>query len=432
MMQAILVSTAVSQRMSNDVMTAIARNVLKQRDQNDPLAGLREAFYLPPDILYLDGNSLGVMPHRARQRAMDVITQEWGTKLIHSWVDNDWLQAPVRVGDKIAALIGAKPGEVIVADSTSINLFKVLVTALQANVGRHVILSEAGNFPTDLYIMQGLSAFAADKVSLQTVESDQIADHLSDDIAVLLLTQVHYKTGQIQDMKEITRQAHEAGVLVVWDLSHSTGSIPVDVNKCDVDFAVGCGYKFLNGGPGAPAYLFVAARHQNTGLPILSGWFGHEDPFGFSDKYVPAANINRFQCGTPSVLAISILECGVDLFERTQIAKLREKSIALSSLFIDLMDEHCNHLGFKLVSPRKSADRGGHVSYAHKHGYGILQAIKQRGVIGDFRAPDIMRFGITPMYLRYQDIFDVVDIIGDVMAGNEWNKAEYKVQPSWS
>jgi kynureninase len=418
--------------MSSAMPMVVSRQELEQRDQEDPLCGLRDAFDMPPGLLYMDGNSLGVLPYRARQRAQEVISDEWGLKLIDSWVENDWLKAPARVGDKIGALIGAKAGEVLVADSTSVNLFKMLAAALQANTGRPVILSESGNFPTDLYIMQGLSTFAGDKVCQQIVEPDQVIDHLSDQVAVLLLTQVHYKTGQIRDMKEITRLAHEAGVLVVWDLSHSTGSIPVNVNDCEVDFAVGCGYKFLNGGPGAPAYLFVAERHQNSGWPILSGWLGHRDPFGFSDQYAPAEDINRFQCGTPSVIATSILECGVDLFASTDMVALRDKAIALSSVFIDLMDARCMQFGIELVSSRNAADRGGHVSFSHPNGYGIMQAAKQRGVIGDFRAPDIMRFGITPMYQRFQDIFDVVDIIHEVMSMGEWDKEEYNVQPAWS
>jgi kynureninase len=418
-------------KVSSD-MTGITREALEQQDLKDPLASLRDKFYLPPDVFYLDGNSLGVMPHTAKERVMEVVVDEWGTTLIDSWVENGWLASAQRVGDKIGAMIGARPGEVVVADSTSINIFKTLVAALQANPNRHVILSETGNFPTDLYVMQGLDAFAGDKVSLRIVEPDDIVSHLSDDVAVLLLTQVHYKSGRIRDMKEITRLAHEAGILVVWDLSHSTGSIPVDLNDCAVDFAIGCGYKFLNGGPGAPAYVFAAERHHNTGIPVLSGWFAHADPFGFSDEYVPVASINRFQCGTPPVLAIALLECGIDLFANIDMSVLRDKAIALSSLFIELMDSRCEKFGFELVGPRSAADRGGHVSFAHKDGYGIMQAAKQHGVVGDFRAPDVMRFGITPMYLRYQDIFDVVDIIREVMVSGEWDKDEYKVKPAWS
>lgn len=413
-------------------MTTITRAAVEEFDHRDPLSGLREEFDLPSDIYYLDGNSLGAMPRAAKRRAIEVLTDEWSSTLIDSWVEHDWLSVAKRVGDKIGVLIGAKPGEVVVADSTSVNIFKTLTAALQANSERRTILSEAGNFPTDLYVMQGLRAFAPDRVALVVADADDVVDRLTDEVAVLLLTQVHYKSGLIRNMKEITRRAHDAGALVIWDLCHSTGSIPVDLNDCGVDFAVGCGYKFLNGGPGAPAYLYAAERYHHTGIPALTGWFGHEAPFEFSDDYRPAPDIRRFQCGTPPVLAASILECGVDLFAKTSMTELRRKAVALSSLFIELMDIHCAQFGFELLSPREDALRAGNVSFTHPACYAITQAVKKRGVIGDFRAPDVMRFGIAPMYLRYRDIFDVVEIIEEVMLCGQWDRAEYEAVPAWS
>jgi kynureninase len=409
-------------------MSAWNRAALEALDRDDPLAGFRDQFHLREGLIYLDGNSLGALPRRTMPRLEQVAAQEWGEGLITSWLGAEWITAPRRVGDKIARLLGAEPGEVIVADSTSINLFKALTAALSLRPDRSVILSETGNFPTDLYMMQGISAFSGGRVRAEAVAGEEVLERLGDDVAVLLLTQVHYKTGVVRDMAEVTRRAHEAGVLVVWDLSHSAGAIPVDLNGAGADFAVGCGYKFLNGGPGAPAYIFAAGRHQAAAMPVLSGWMGHAAPFAFEDGYRAADGIERFLCGTPPILSMAALECGVDLMAEADMAAVRAKSLQLGRVFMDLMDEHCGPFGFALVSPRDDARRGSHVSYAHPHGYGIMQALKERGVIGDFRDPDVLRFGLTPLTLRHVDMLEAVLKIRDVCETQAWDDPRWAVR----
>ncbi|MEH3101362.1 kynureninase [Sphingomonas adhaesiva] len=407
-------------------MTVPTRDAAAALDAADPLRRLRDAFALREGLMYLDGNSLGALPRATAARIADTVTREWGEGLITSWVDADWVGAPRRIGDKIARLLGATPGEVIVADSTSVNLFKALTAALSLRPGRSVILSERGNFPTDLYMMQGIAAFSGGRIRVEAVDADAVLDRLGDDVAVLLLTQVHYKSGRMRDMAAVTRRAHERGVLTVWDLSHSAGAVPVDLNGAGADFAVGCGYKFLNGGPGAPAFVYVAARHQGAAVPVLSGWFGHAAPFAFEDDYRPAAGIERFLCGTPPVLGLAALECGVDLMAQADMGEVRAKSVALGDLFVQAMDARCAGMGFTLVSPRDARSRGSHVSYAHAHGYEIIQAAKARGLIGDFRAPDILRFGLTPLYLRHVDMLDAVEVIRDICVTRAWDRPEYR------
>ncbi|MEH3038162.1 MAG: kynureninase [Sphingomonas adhaesiva] len=407
-------------------MTVPTRDAAAALDAADPLRRFRDAFALREGLLYLDGNSLGALPRATAARIADTVTREWGEGLITSWVDADWVGAPRRIGDKIARLLGATPGEVIVADSTSVNLFKALTAALSLRPGRSVILSERGNFPTDLYMMQGIAAFSGGRIRVEAVDADAVLDRLGDDVAVLLLTQVHYKSGRMRDMAAVTRRAHERGVLTVWDLSHSAGAVPVDLNGAGADFAVGCGYKFLNGGPGAPAFVYVAARHQGAAVPVLSGWFGHAAPFAFEDDYRPAAGIERFLCGTPPVLGLAALECGVDLMAQADMGEVRAKSVALGELFVQAMDARCAGMGFTLVSPRDARSRGSHVSYAHAHGYEIMQAAKARGLIGDFRAPDILRFGLTPLYLRHVDMLDAVEVIRDICVTRAWDRPEYR------
>ncbi len=409
-------------------MSAWNRAALEALDRDDPLAGFRDQFYLREGLVYLDGNSLGALPRRTMPRLEQVAAQEWGEGLITSWLGAEWITAPRRVGDKIARLLGAEPGEVIVADSTSINLFKALTAALSLRPDRSVILSETGNFPTDLYMMQGISAFSGGRVRAEAVAGEEVLERLGDAVAVLLLTQVHYKTGVVRDMAEVTRRAHEAGVLVVWDLSHSAGAIPVDLNGAGADFAVGCGYKFLNGGPGAPAYIFAAGRHQAAAMPVLSGWMGHAAPFAFEDGYRAADGIERFLCGTPPILSMAALECGVDLMAEADMAAVRAKSLQLGRVFMDLMDEHCGAFGFALVSPREDARRGSHVSYAHPHSYGMMQALKERGVIGDFRDPDVLRFGLTPLTLRHADMLEAVLKIRDVCETQAWDDPRWAVR----
>ena len=394
-------------------------------DAADPLAPFRERFHLREGLIYLDGNSLGALPKATGDRLAEVVGSQWGEGLITSWLGAEWSTAPRRIGDKIARLLGAAPGEIIATDSTSINIFKALTAALSLRPGRSTLLSEATNFPTDVYMMQGIEAFSDGRVKALTVPPEDISDALNEDVAVLLLTQVHYKTGRVRDMAEITRRAHAAGALVVWDLSHSAGAIPVDLGGANADFAIGCGYKFLNGGPGAPAYLFAAARHQ-AATPVLSGWFGHARPFSFEEDYDPAPGIERFLCGTPPVLGLAALEVGVDLLLEADMTEMRRKSLALGDLLMDRMAPLCEAYGFALVSETDADARGSQVAYAHPKGYQIVQALKEYDVVADFRAPDILRFGLTPLYLRYRDIIETVERLEKVCASEAWAKPEFQ------
>lgn len=394
------------------------------RDVADPLAHFRDEFQLPEGVIYLDGNSLGALPKATAPRVATAIAREWGEGLITSWLGADWVNAPRRVGDKIARLLGAEPGEIIAADSTSINLFKALTAALSLRPDRPVILSETGNFPTDLYIMEGVASFSGGRVRAEMLDPEAVLNRLGPDVAVLLLTQVHYKSGRVRDMAAITRAAHEHGVLTLWDLSHSAGAIPVDLNGANADFAVGCGYKFLNGGPGAPAFLYAAQRHH-TATPVLSGWFGHARPFAFEDSYDAATGIERFLCGTPPILGLTALECGIDLIARADMTALRRKSVQLGDLLVQRMDERCAEFGFTLISSRDGTERGSQISYAHPHGYEMVQALKERQVIGDFRAPDILRFGLTPLYLSFADIVEAVERLRAVCIDRAWDNPAY-------
>ncbi len=397
-----------------------------QLDAADPLAHFRALFRLRDGLIYLDGNSLGPMPLATAARMTATVEQEWGEGLITSWNAADWVRAPRRIGAKIAKLIGAESDEVIAADSTSINIFKALTAALSLRPERRVILSEQTNFPTDIYMMQGLARFAG--IEAVTVAPDDVVARLSDDVAVLLLTQVHYKSGLVRDMAQVTTRAQAAGALVVWDLSHSAGALPVDLNGAGADFAVGCGYKYLNGGPGAPAFLFAARRHHVAAQPVLTGWFGHANPFAFAEDYEPAEGIARFLCGTPPILGLAALEEGVDLSLGADMTKIRAKSLALTDLYIALMEPLCAEYGFRLVSPRDPSRRGSQVSYAHPNGYEICQALIARGVIGDFRAPDILRVGFAPLYIRHVDVAEAVARLADICAARAWDRPEYRVR----
>lgn len=399
---------------------------IRDLDASDPLAPFRDEFELPDGVVYLDGNSLGPLPKTTRPRLNDVVSREWGQDLIRSWNSNDWINAPRRLGDKIATLIGANAGEVICGDTTSINVFKALSAAIQLNPDRQVLLSERGNFPTDAYMMEGLSALSRGHLEARLVDRSDVLNALDESIAVLLLTQTHYKSGELWDMADVTRAAQEKGVRVIWDLSHSAGAFPVDLNGCNADFAVGCGYKYLNGGPGAPAFIFVAQRHQERVFPALSGWLGHQAPFAFDDTYTPASGIDRFQCGTPGILGMAALECGLDLLLQADLQQIRNKSEALGDLFIKLVDE--NLTGFSLASPRLAAHRGSQVSIAHEDGYAIMQALIERGVIGDFRSPDILRFGFTPLYTRFEDVWRAVSEIRDIMQSGAWQDPRFAVK----
>jgi kynureninase len=397
------------------------------RDARDPLASFRARFALPHGVVYLDGNSLGALPVQTAARLQRAVAEEWGRGLIRSWNSADWIGLPSRVGDKIGRLIGAAPGETVIADSTSVNLFKVLAAALALNPGRSHIVSQRDNFPTDLYMAQGLAAFLGRGHELVLLPDDPdaaaIEAALDGDTAVMMLTHVNYRTGRIHDMERLTAAAHRAGALAVWDLAHSAGAVPLALNHARADFAVGCGYKYLNGGPGAPAFLWVAERHHASFAQPLSGWMGHAAPFAFEPAYRPADGIARYLCGTPPVLGATALECGVDLMLETDMEALREKSIALTSMFIERVEARCP--GLELVSPRNDAERGSQVSFRHPHGYALMQALVSRGVIGDFRAPDIVRFGFAPLYVSYRDVATAVDILADLIATGGWNRPEF-------
>ena len=409
-------------------------------DSRDVLSPLRDLFALErvdaAGIIYLDGNSLGVLPKAALERTREVVENEWGVGLIRSWNAAGWIDLSQRIGDKIAPLVGARSGEIIVADSTSVNIFKALSAAIALNPRRSRILSERANFPTDLYIAD---TFARERgLELTLVDQPEIASHLDDRVAVLMLTHANYRTGRMHDMAAVTRSAQQAGALVIWDLAHSAGAVPVDLHGAGADLAVGCGYKYLNGGPGAPAFIWVHPRHterldRESWRPPLSGWLGHVQPFAFDPQYQPAKGIQRFVCGTPPVLSMAALECGVDTLlaaaDRGGMAAIRNKSLALTDLFMRLVDERCGGHGFTIVTPREHGQRGSQVSIAHpEDGYAIMQALIARGVIGDFRPPDILRFGFTPLYTRFVDVWDAVDRLHDVMTKGEWRDPKFAVR----
>jgi kynureninase len=411
--------------LSRDILS---RDILAARDATDALAAFRDRFTLPDGVLYLDGNSLGALPRATAARVAAVVTQEWGTGLIRSWNDAGWIDLATRVGDKIARLVGAAPGSVVVADSTSVNLFKLLGAALALRPERRVILSEQGNFPTDLYIAEGLAALLERGHRLRTVRWDEILGAIDDDVAVVMLTQVNYHTGRLHDMAEITRAAHAKGALVLWDLAHTAGALPVQLAACDVDFAVGCGYKFLNGGPGAPAFLHVNPRLQETVRFPITGWFGHAAPFAFEPSFRAGSGMAGALVGTPPVLSLSALEVGVDLALEADLALIRAKSVAMTEAFADLVQTRCAGHGLQLASPADAAARGSQVCLAHPQAYAIMQALIARGVIGDFRAPDILRFGITPLYLRFADLWDAVEILRDVLDSGVWREERFQVR----
>lgn len=400
---------------------------IRALDEGDPLARFRARFALPPGIVYLDGNSLGALPAQTPARLDAVVRQEWGEGLIRSWNSHDWIGAPRRVGDKIAGLIGARPGEVVVADSTSVNIFKLLMAAVAARPGRNVVLSEAGNFPTDLYIAQGVVSLLP-RLSLKAVVPDELMAAIDDNVAVILLTHVHYKTGRRHDMAAVTRRAHEKGALMIWDLSHSAGAVPVDLGAAGADMAVGCGYKYLNGGPGAPAFLYVTERLQGELTSPITGWLGHAAPFEFSDAFQPASGIGRFLSGTPPILGLAALEAGVDLIAEAPVAALFEKSRKLCALLIETVDGFARDHGLEIVTPRDPGARGSHVSLRHAHSYPVMQALIADGVIGDFRAPDILRFGFAPLYLRYADVWRAANLLRDVLASGRWDAPMFKIR----
>lgn len=396
----------------------------RARDAADPLRHFRERFALSEGVIYLDGNSLGALPKETPGRIADLVTREWGEGLIRSWNEADWITLPQRIGAKIAALIGAAPDEVVACDSTSVNLFKALAAALALRPGRKVILSEPGNFPTDLYVIQGLEALGL--AELRIAARERIAEAIDQDVAAVLLTHVHYKSGQVHDMAALTAAAQGKGALAVWDLSHSAGAVALDLTGCNADLAVGCGYKYLNGGPGAPGFIHAARRHHAALANPLSGWMGHAAPFAFVDAYAPAAGMTRMLTGTPPVLGLAALEVGVDLVAEAGMPALDAKRAALSQVFIAAMAEAAPAL--ELASPADPASRGSQVSFRHPQAYAICQAAIARGVIGDFRDPDILRFGFAPLYVGFEDAWQAARIVGEIVASGAWDRAEYRVR----
>ena len=383
-----------------------------ERDRVDPLAAHRALFRLPPDVIYLDGNSLGALTLSAERRVAAVMRDQWGVDLIRSWSDNDWLDYPARLGDRIAPLIGASSGEVLVCDSTSVDLFKLASAVTLQRGTRRKIVTELGNFPTDLYILRGLAQLVPE-LEIVAVPREQLSAAIDRNTLLVVLTHVHYRTAEMYDLAAVTAHVHSVGARIIWDLSHSTGALPVDLGAAKVDFAVGCTYKYLNGGPGAPGFLYVQRDLQAALQPVLSGWLGDARPFDFPDDYMPAPGIDRHRCGTPPVLAYAALEGALDAFDGVDVDSIRRKSIELADLFIALVEALPQASSLQLVSPRDSARRGSHLSFAHADAGAVMRRLIKRGVIGDFRAPDLLRFGLTPLYLRFVDVWDAVQILGE-------------------
>ncbi|WP_025131486.1 kynureninase [Pseudomonas sp. PH1b] len=413
----------------------INKNHCLTLDEQDPLAPLRQQFALPDGVIYLDGNSLGARPLASLERARQVIEQEWGDGLIRSWNSAGWRDLPQRLGDRLAPLIGAGAGEVVITDTTSINLFKVLSAAVQVQAERapqrRVIVSESSNFPTDLYIVEGLTQLLQRGYSLRLVDSpEQIPAAIDQDTAVVLLTHVNYKTGYMHDMQALTGLIHEAGALSIWDLAHSAGAVPVALNDSGADYAIGCTYKYLNGGPGSQAFAWVAPALCDLVTQPLSGWFGHARQFDMATRYEPSSGIARYLCGTQPITSLAMVECGLEIFEQTDMQSLRRKSLALTDLFIELVEQRCAGHDLKLVTPRDHAKRGSHVSFEHPEGYAVIQALIARGVIGDYREPRIMRFGFTPLYTRFSEVWDAVQILGEILDQETWAQAQFQVRHS--
>ncbi|MEO7240520.1 MAG: kynureninase [Sphingomicrobium sp.] len=396
----------------------------RARDIADPLAFARDRFRLPGGVIYLDGNSLGPLPAATPAKLAEVVERQWGDDLIASWNRHGWIDWPRRIAAKLAPLLGAAPNELLIADSTSVCLFKLLAAAAEARPDRAIILSEADNFPTDLYVAQGLARLLP-RLQLKTVPAGGIAAAIGGDTAVVMLTHVDYRSGARHDIAAINAAAHAAGALTLWDLSHSAGAVTLDLDGSGCDLAVGCGYKYLNGGPGAPAFLYVAGHLQAELSSPLQGWMGHADPFAFDPGYRPGEGIAKFLTGTPSILALAALEAGIDSFDGIAIADLAAKSRALSQLFIAEVEARCGN-AVRLASPRDPAARGSHVSFARPNGFAVIQALIAHGVIGDFRAPDLMRFGFAPLYTGFVEVWRAADLLGDILANGEWDQPRFR------
>ena len=395
------------------------RAELERLDQDCPLAACRDRFVLPDGVLYFDGNSLGALPRTAPASIGNLVEAEWGEGLIRSWLDAGWFHLARRAGDAIAPLIGASEGEVAVSDSTSVNIFK-LAAALLRGGARRKLLTESGNFPTDMYILEGLVDLLGGGRELVRAPPDAILDAIDETTALVLLSHVDYRTGAVLDMEGIAARCKAEGVPVIWDLCHSAGAIPVELNRCGVDYAVGCTYKFLNGGPGAPAFTYVSREAIGDFRPAVTGWFGHADQFRFEDGYRPADSINKCLVGSPPVLSLRAVLDGVACFDGVDMAALAAKSRRLSELFIALADRRLARHGFELASPREAARRGSQISFRHAEAYAVAKALIAKSLIPDFRDPDILRFGIAPLYTRHVDVWDAVETVDAVMSGRSW------------
>jgi kynureninase len=407
--------------------TELTRNACLALDRADPLAARRRLFELPKGVIYLDGNSLGALPKGVAGRVAKAVKEEWGQDLITSWNKHGWFKLPERIGNRIGKLIGASEGTVVAADTISINLFKLVAAALKLQPGRRVILSDTGNFPTDLYIAEGAIGMT-ERHELKLVAPEEVASAIDETVALVMLTEVDYATGRRHDMRAITAKAHAEGALVLWDLAHSAGAIPVDLEGAGADLAVGCTYKYLNGGPGAPAFLYVRRELQDKLASPLSGWWGHADPFAFTTSYRPAAGIVRQQCGTQAMLSMVALDAALDAFDGVDMGALYRKAQALAALFIDEVERRCGGHGVSLAGPRDLGQRGSQVSFHCPEGYAVMQALIDHGVVGDFRAPDKIRFGLTPLYTRYVDAYDAAVIIEKVLAGRLWDTPRFRAR----
>ena len=392
-------------------------------DAADPLAFARDRFSIPDGVIYLDGNSLGALPKATAERLREVTEGQWGTDLIASWNRHGWIDWPTRIAAKLAPIVGARPSELLIADSTSVCLFKLLAAAVRARPGRKTILTQQRNFPTDLYVAQGLAEMLG--LTLKSVPAEEVVSAIDEDTAAVTVTHVDYRSASFYDMRAVNDAAHAAGALAVWDLSHSAGAIELDLNGAGAELAVGCGYKYLNGGPGAPAFLYIAERLQDELRSPLQGWMGHAEPFAFVDDYRPAGGILSFLTGTPSILALAALEAGLDTFDGIAMSDIAAKARKLSQLFVAEVEARCGD-EVRLASPRDPAHRGSHVVFAHPEGYAVMQALIARGVIGDFRAPDLMRFGFAPLYNSFTDMVGAAEVLADILMTREWDQPRFK------
>jgi kynureninase len=402
-------------------------DIADELDRSDPLSAIKNEFELPPNLIYLDGNSLGPMLKSIKSAALEVVQEQWGNGLITSWNQHNWIDLPITVGEKIAPIIGAAPGQVVCTDSVSINLFKLISCALELNPARHTVLSEATNFPTDLYIAEGLeSLLGEEKFQLKLSHAGDIEASLNPEVAVLMLTQVDFRSGKLHDIKAVTAAAHKLGIVVVWDLAHSAGAVPLELDEWKVDFAVGCGYKYLNGGPGAPAFIYAAKRHHHKLRQPLRGWMGHKAPFNFDIQYSASPDIRQFLCGTPPIISMHILSTALDVFQGLSMQQIREKAIALALLFENLVAKSKLLDEMRLDSPSEPTKRGNQLAFKHPQAYAICQALISENVIADFRSPDILRFGFSPLFLSFRDIAKAVQTLESLFETRSYLQLQFR------